>query len=51
MLGFILFKVFLSDLFLLINDANFASNPDDNTIYDTAERFDNHKGSDNHILH
>ena len=36
----ILFKIFLSDLFLGMNDVNFASYADDNTIYDSAESID-----------
>lgn len=39
--GPILFNIFLSDLFLVINDVNFAIYADDNTTYDSEERTDN----------
>ena len=40
-LGPNLFNVFLSDLFLVINDIDFSSYADDNTIYDSANSIDN----------
>ena len=40
MLGPILFNIFLSDLFLVINDTNFSSYDDDNTIYDSGNSID-----------
>ena len=36
-LGPILFNIFLSDLFLVIKDTDFASYADDNTIYDIGD--------------
>ena len=39
--GSISFKIFLSDLFLIMNDANFVCNVDNNTIYDSAESKNN----------
>ena len=36
-LGPILFNIFLSDLFLVLKDTDFASYTDDNTIYDTGD--------------
>ena len=35
-LGPILFNIFLSDLFLIIKETDFASYTDDNTIYKTS---------------
>ena len=39
-LGPILFNIFLSDLFLVVQNVDFASYADDNTIYDAGERID-----------
>ena len=39
-LGPILFNVFLSDLFLIIKDADFASYADDNTVYKASNNTD-----------
>ena len=39
-LGPILFNIFLSDLFLVINDIDFSSYADDNTIYDSGNSID-----------
>ena len=39
-LGPILFNIFLSDLFLVVKDVNFASYADDNTIYQSANNVD-----------
>ena len=39
-LGPILFNVFLSDLFLFVQDVDFASYADDNTIYDAGDSID-----------
>ena len=39
-LGPILFNIFLSDLFLVINDTDFSSYADDNTIYDSGNSID-----------
>ena len=39
-LGPILFNIFLSDLFLIINNIDFASYANDNTIYTTGENID-----------
>ena len=36
----ILFNIFLSDLFLVINDTDFSSYADDNTIYDSGSSID-----------
>ena len=36
-LGPILFNIFISDLFLVNKDENFASCSDDNTIYQTGK--------------
>ena len=36
-LGPILFNIFLSDLFLVLKDTDFASYADDNTIYDIGD--------------
>ena len=36
----ILFKIFLSDLFLGMNYVSFASYADENTVYDSAESID-----------
>ena len=35
-LGPLLFNIFLSDLFLIVKDINFASYADDNTLYDSV---------------
>ena len=40
MLGPILFNIFLSDLFLVVQNVDFASYADDNTIYDTGDKID-----------
>ena len=40
MLGTILFNNFLSDLFLIIKDTDFASYTDDNTIYKASSNID-----------
>ena len=39
-LGPILFNIFLSDLSLVINDADFSSYADDNSIYDSGNSID-----------
>ena len=39
-LGPILFNIFLSDLFLFVQDVDFASYADDNTIYDAGDSID-----------
>ena len=39
-LGPILFNIFLSDLFLILNNIDFTSYADDNTIYTTGENID-----------
>ena len=39
-LGSILFNIFLSDLFLVAKDVNFASYVDDNTIYQSGRNVD-----------
>ena len=39
-LGPILFNIFLSDLSLVINDVDFSSYADDNTIYDSGNSID-----------
>ena len=39
-LGPILFNLFLSDLFLVVKDVNFANYADDNTIYQSANNVD-----------
>ena len=39
-LGPILFNIFLSDLFLVVQNVDFASYADDNTIYDAGENID-----------
>ena len=39
-LGPILFNIFLSDLFLVVQNVDFASYADDNTIYSSAENID-----------
>ena len=40
MLGPILFNIFLSDLFLVVQNVDFASYADDNTIYGTGDKID-----------
>ena len=40
MLGPILFNIFLSDLFLIIKDTDFASYADDSTIYKESNNTD-----------
>ena len=40
LLGPILFNIFLSDLFLVINNTGFSSYTDDNTIYDSGNSID-----------
>ena len=40
MLGPMLFNIFLSDLFLVVKDVNFASYADDNTIYQSGRNVD-----------
>ena len=39
-LGLFLYNTFLSDLFLVINDTDFSSYADDNTIYDSGNSID-----------
>ena len=39
-LGPILFNIFLSDLFLVVQNVDFASYADDNTIYDAGDNID-----------
>ena len=39
-MGSILFNIFLSDLFLVAKDVNFASYVDDNTIYQSGRNVD-----------
>ena len=39
-LGPILFNIFLSDLFLIVQNVDFASYADDNTIYNSSENID-----------
>ena len=39
-LGPILFNIFISDLFLVVKDVNFASYADDNTIYQSGKTTD-----------
>ena len=39
-LGPILFNIFLSDLFLAVQNVDFASYADDNTIYDASDNID-----------
>ena len=39
-LGPILFNIFLSDLFLVVQNVDFASYTDDNTIYDAGDNID-----------
>ena len=39
-LGLILFNIFLSDLFPIIKDTNFANYADDNTIYKACNNVD-----------
>ena len=39
-LGPILFNIFLSDLFLVVQNIDFAVYADDNTIYDTGDNID-----------
>ena len=39
-LGPILFNIFLSDLFLVVQNLDFASYADDNTIYDAGDNMD-----------
>ena len=36
-LGPLLFNVFLSDLFIIVKDANIASYADENTLYDSCD--------------
>ena len=40
MLGPILFKIFLSDLFLVVQNADFGIYVDDHTIYDAGDNTD-----------
>ena len=37
LLGPLLFNIFLSDLFLIVNDVNITSYADDNTLYDSCD--------------
>ena len=39
-LGSILFNIFLSDLFLVVQNVDFASYADGNTIYDAGDNID-----------
>lgn len=40
-MGSILFNIVLGDLFLVVNDINFANYANDNTIYDYVKNIDN----------
>ena len=40
MLGTILFNIFLSDLFLIVDDVDIANYADDNTVYKEHENID-----------
>ena len=39
-LGLILFNIFLSDLFFVVDNADFASYADDNAIYDAGDNIE-----------